>query len=294
MNRNLAYADMHCHSTASDGTLSPAAVVQLARASALSALALTDHDTVAGVAEAAAEAARLGLDFLPGIEISAEMPAPGTLHLLGYGVDPDSPALASLTAELLEGRDTRNPRMVAKLNELGMDVTMAEWEAEAKGGVLGRPQLAAILVRKGHVSSIKQAFDRLLGQDGAAYVDKERLPPGNALAMIRASGGLPVLAHAAQLRAANDAHLDQVVKSLVDQGLAGIEVFHSDHDAGWVAKTIALSKRYGLLQTGGSDFHGANKADIALGLAASRRVPRDLFDQMVDACDAARRRARRA
>ncbi len=294
MQRNLAYVDMHSHSTASDGTLTPTEVVQLARRSALAGLALTDHDTVAGVKEAAAEAARVGLEFLPGIEISAEMPAPGTLHLLGYGVDPDSPDLLALTTRLIEGRDNRNPRMVAKLNELGMDVTMAEWEAEAKGVVLGRPQLAALLVRKGYVNSIKQAFDRYLGQGAPAYADKERLTSAEALPMIRASGGLPVLAHAAQLRAENDGHLDQIVKSLVDQGLAGIEVFHSDHDAGWVAKTLALSKRYGLLQTGGSDFHGTNKKDIEMGLAAGRRVPKDLFDNMVDACDAARRRAKKA
>ena len=291
---NLSYVDLHCHSTASDGTLPPAEVVRLARKSGLTALALTDHDTVAGVAEAAAEAANLGLAFLPGIEISAEMPAPGTLHLLGYGVDPTSPALVEMTRQLIEGRDNRNPKMVAKLNELGLEVTMADWEAEAKGGVLGRPQLAAILVRKGYVSTIKQAFDQYLGQGGAAYADKERLSTGKALKMIHESGGLPVLAHAAQLRADNDAQLDTIVKGLVDQGLAGIEVFHSDHDAAWVNKTMALAQRYRLLKTGGSDFHGTNKKDIDLGLAHGRRVPRELFDELEDACRSAARSVARA
>ena len=288
---NLSYVDLHCHSTASDGTLSPTEVVQLARRNGLTALALTDHDTVGGVAEAAAEAATLGLGFLPGIEISAEMPAPGTLHILGYGVDPASPSLVELTRQLIEGRDNRNPRMVAKLNELGMDVTMAEWEAEAKGGVLGRPQLAAILLRKGYVNSIKQAFDKYLGQGAVAYADKERLTSTTALAMIRESGGLPVLAHAAQLRTENDGQLDTIVKGLVDQGLAGIEIFHSDHDAAWVAKTMALAQKYHLLKTGGSDFHGTNKKDIDLGMARDRRVPREMFDELEDACQAARRRA---
>jgi predicted metal-dependent phosphoesterase TrpH len=288
---NLSYVDLHCHSTASDGTLAPAAVVQLAHRNGLSALALTDHDTIAGVAEASAEAGRLGLAFLPGIEISAEAPAPATLHILGYGVDPTSPALLDLTSQLIAGRDDRNPRMVAKLNALGMVVTMEEWEAEAKGLVLGRPQLAAILVRKGYASSIKQAFDRYLGQGAAAYADKERLAPAQALGMIREAGGLPVLAHASQLRAENDAQLDRVVKGLVDQGLAGIEVFHSDHDAAWVGKTMALAQRYHLLKTGGSDFHGSNKSNIDLGLAAGRRVPREMFDELEDACHAARRRA---
>ena len=287
---NLSYVDLHCHSTASDGTLTPTEVVQLARKSGLTALALTDHDTVGGVAEAAAEAAKLGLAFLPGIEISAEIPAPGTLHILGYGVDPTSPALVELTRQLIEGRDNRNPRMVAKLNELGLAVTMQEWEAEAKGLVLGRPQLAAILMRKGYVPSIKAAFDQYLGQSGAAYADKERLTSRQALSMIRESGGLPVLAHASQLRTENDGQLETVVKGLVDQGLAGIEVFHSDHDADWVNKTMRLAQRYGLLKTGGSDFHGSNKKDIELGLARGRRVPRELFDELDDACSAARRR----
>jgi predicted metal-dependent phosphoesterase TrpH len=286
---NLSYVDLHCHSTASDGTLSPAEVVQLARRNGLTALALTDHDTVGGVAEAAAEAAKLGLGFLPGIEISAEMPAPGTLHILGYGVDPASPSLVELTRQLIEGRDNRNPQMVAKLNELGVAVTMAEWEAEAKGLVLGRPQLAAILVRKGYVSSIKDAFNKYLGQGAAAYADKERLTSRRALEMIRESGGLPVLAHAAQLRTENDGQLDTIVRGLVEQGLAGIEVFHSDHDAPWVEKTIGLAQRYHLLKTGGSDFHGTNKKDIDMGLARGRRVPRELFDQLEDACAAARR-----
>ena len=289
---NLSYVDLHCHSTASDGTLAPAEVVRLARTSGLTALALTDHDTVGGVAEAAAEADRLGLGFLPGIEISAEIPAPGTLHILGYGVDPQSPALVEMTRQLIEGRDNRNPRMIAKLNEIGIDVAMAEWEAEAGGAVVGRPHLAAVLVRKGHAANIKDAFNKYLGQGAAAYADKERLTSARALEMIRESGGLPVLAHAAQLRTDNDGQLDTVVRGLVDQGLAGIEVFHSDHDAAWVGKTMQLAQRYHLLKTGGSDFHGTNKKDIDLGLARGRRVPREMFDELEDACGAARRRVK--
>lgn len=275
------YVDLHCHSTASDGTFTPTQVIELAKRNGLRAIALTDHDTIAGVAEASAAAKENGIDFLPGIEISAEFPAPGTLHILGYDVSPDSPVLHELTRQLLEGRDNRNPQMVAKLNELGVAVTMAEWENEAKGVVLGRPQLAAILLRKGYVSSIKQAFDKYLGQGAAAYADKERLPPRRALEMIRESGGLPVLAHAAQLRCENDAQLDRVVKDLVDLGLAGIEVYHSDHDAGWIDRTNGLAARYNLLRTGGSDFHGSNKKDIDMGYARGQRVPREWFDLLV-------------
>jgi predicted metal-dependent phosphoesterase TrpH len=289
---NLSYVDLHCHSTASDGTLPPAEVVRLARRNGLTGLALTDHDTVAGNAEAAAEAASLKIDFLPGIEISAEMPDPGTLHLLGYGIDPESPSLKNLTTELLAGRDDRNPRMVKKLNDLGIAVTMKEWEDESKGVVLGRPHLAAILMRKGYVTSIKQAFDKYLAPGGTAYVDKERLPSSTAIDRIRQAGGVCVLAHAAQLRTDNDGQLNLIVKNLVDQGLAGIEVFHSDHDDAWVRKTLDLARTYNLLKTGGSDFHGSSKKDIDLGLARDRRIPRDLFDTLVDACGSARRRLR--
>src|SRR5215217_1972164 len=155
------FVDLHSHSTASDGTFAPADVVRLAKESGLSGLALTDHDTIGGIAEAAAEAARQGVDFLPGIEISAEYPHPGTMHVLGYGVDPDSPSLRELTRQLLEGRDNRNPRIIAKLQELGVSITMQEVEHEAKVAEsekkkpVGRPHIAAILLRKGYVSSIK-------------------------------------------------------------------------------------------------------------------------------------------
>lgn len=276
------WIDLHCHSTASDGTLPPAEVVRLAVRNGLGALALTDHDTIGGVAEAAAEAKKVGIDFLPGIEISAEFPAPGTLHILGYGVDPESAPLKRMTDQLIEGRDNRNPRIVQKLNEMNVAVTMEEWEAEAKGNVLGRPQLAAILLRKGYVSSIKQAFDKYIGQGAPAYFDKERLTPRRAFEMIREAKGLPVLAHPPQLRTENDGQLERVVKDLVDLGLAGIEIIHSDHDAAWVEKCTRLADRYGLLKTGGSDFHGTNKKDIELGVARGRTIPRELFDALVE------------
>ncbi len=276
----MQFVDLHSHSTASDGTLAPAAVVRLAKERGLSALALTDHDTIGGIEEAAAEAAKIGLDFLPGIEISCDYP-PGTMHILGYGVDPKSPVLTEMTRQLIDGRDNRNPKIIAKLQELNVAITMEEVEAEAKGGVVGRPHIAAILVRKGYVSSIKQAFNEYLAPGGRAYFDKERLTSKQALSMIRESGGLPVLAHAYQLRTENDAQLETIVKNLLDEGLAGIEVMHSDHDAAWIEKCTRLADRHGLVKTGGSDFHGGNKKDIDLGHAAGRRVPRAFYDGLV-------------
>lgn len=282
------YVDLHCHSTASDGTLPPAEVVRLAQQSGLSGLALTDHDTIGGVEEAAAEARRIGLDFLTGIEISCEYPPPGTMHILGYGVDPMSATLHDLTRRLLEGRDNRNPRIIQKLNELGVSVTMAEVEQEAKMTAadskkpIGRPHIAAVLLRKGYVSSIKQAFDKYLAQGGIAYFDKERLTMREAMDLVRQSGGMPVLAHPIQLRTQNDAQLDRAVKDLVDLGLVGLEVIHSDHDALWVEKCNRLAERYHLLKTGGSDFHGTNKKDIALGSANGRRIPREFLDRLLE------------
>src|SRR4051812_5413823 len=274
------FVDLHCHSTASDGTLPPREVVRLAKQSNLSALALTDHDTVAGCADAADEAGKLGLDFLCGIEISAEFPHPGTMHILGYGVDPESPQLKNLTETLLAGRGNRNPRIIAKLNEIGVAVTMKEWEDQANGGVLGRPHLAAVLARKGYVSSIKQAFDKYIGQGAPAYFDKERLTPKQAIERIAAARGLAVLAHPIQLRTQNDAQLERIIKDLADLGLAGLEVIHSDHNTALVEKFTHLADRYHLLKTGGSDFHGSNKKDIHLGQANATRIPRAFFDSL--------------
>jgi predicted metal-dependent phosphoesterase TrpH len=276
------FVDLHCHSTASDGTLPPREVVRLARDSELAGLALTDHDTVAGVAEAQDEARKLGLTFIPGIEISCSYPPPGTMHILGYGVDPESEVLREMTRRLIGARDERNPKIIAKLNALGVAITMEEMEREAGGQVVGRPHIAAVLARKGYVSSIKQAFDKYLGQGAPAFFDKERLDAKRALELIRQSKGLPVLAHPVQLRASNDAELERVVKDLADLGLAGIETIHSDHDAALVEKYTKLAERFGLLQTGGSDFHGTNKKAIALGRARGRRIPREMMDQLIE------------
>lgn len=276
----MQYVDLHCHSTASDGTFAPADVVRLAKESSLSGLALTDHDTIAGLPEAAAAAREAGIDFLPGIEISCEVPKPATLHMLGYGVDIDSPQLRELTDRLQAGRDDRNPRIVRRLNELGVALTMEEVEAQAGGDVIGRPHIAAVMLRKGYVSSIKQAFDKYLATGGAAYFDRDRPTPARGIELIRQAGGLPVLAHPVQLRTENDAQLERTVKDLADLGLAGIEVIHSDHDDAMFEKCSRLAERFGLLRTGGSDFHGSNKKDIRLGHAKGRRIPRAFFDQL--------------
>jgi predicted metal-dependent phosphoesterase TrpH len=186
-----------------------------------------------------------------------------------------------MTRQLLEGRDNRNPKIIQRLQELNVAITMEEVENESGGTVIGRPHIAAILQRKGYVSSIQEAFNKYLAPGGLAYFDKERLAPRRALEMIRDSGGIPVLAHPVQLRTENDGQLDLIVKNLIDQGLEGIEVYHSDHTAELADKYQALARRYKLLTTGGSDFHGTNKKDIQLGSAHGKRVPRELLDGLL-------------
>lgn len=278
----MSFVDLHSHSTASDGTLAPAEVVRLAKETGLTALALTDHDTIAGLTEAAAEARRVGIDFLPGIEVSCEIPRPGTMHVLGYGVDRSSPVLQQMSSSLIAARDDRNPRIIRRLNELGIDITLQEVEAKAGGGVVGRPHIAAVLVQKGIVPTTQAAFDKYLGQGGAAYHDKERLERGQAMRLIRAAGGLPVLAHPVQLRLADDAMIEKTVKELADLGLAGLEVIHSDHSPADVEKFSRLADRLGLIKTGGSDFHGANKKNIQLGVANGQQIPRAFYNSILE------------
>ena len=277
------FVDLHVHSTASDGTYSPAEVARLAKSSGLVGFALTDHDTAAGVKEAANEARKLGLAFVPGIEISVEFPRPGTMHILGYGIDPDSEGLRELSTWQVGSRNRRNPQIIQKLRDLGVAITLEEIEAIAGSDVIGRPHIAKILLDKGYVSSTKQAFDKYLGQGGAAYVNRERLPARRAFDLIALAGGVAVLAHPVQLATQNDAQLHRIVKDLVDLGLKGIEVIHSDHTPELVEKYTKMAEQYLLLKTGGSDFHGANKKDIEMGLAKGQRIPRQMLDELTKA-----------
>ncbi len=284
----IQYVDLHTHSTASDGTLTPTQLVNSAHAAGLVGLALTDHDSGNGLLEAQREAAKIGLRFVPGIEISAEYPHPGTMHILGYYIDPLSAGLQRMSDILLEGRNNRNPRIIARLNELGCHITLQQVRDIARRGsnderaiVLGRPHIAQAMVEAGSVSSVKQAFDVYLGTTGAAYFDKERLTPRQAIECIHAAGGLAVLAHPVQLRTGNPAELQHVLANLVEAGLDGIEVWHSDHRPQDSQLFLEFARRYNLAVTGGSDFHGTPKPDIALGLGRDNlRVPVEYLDRL--------------
>ena len=265
------FVDLHTHSTASDGTLGPAAVVALADAANLAALALTDHDTTSGLAEArAAAASRPALRFVPGVEVSARH-SPGTMHILGLGIDESSEALRKLLGGFIDARDERNPRIMAKLHELGMDVDMDDVLAAAESfdpgrpHVIGRMHIAEAMRVKGHAQSIQDAFTRYLSNGGAAYVDKERLEPRGVIEGILAGGGVAVLAHTVQLKLRDAQELEDYVRRLAGWGLGGIEVYHPDHSDQQTRHYLDLARALGLMVTGGSDFHGAAKPGVAIG-----------------------------
>ncbi len=275
------------HSTASDGADPPQRLPQLAVDAGLTAIALTDHDTAAGVRACAEAAAALGLDFLAGIELSAD-PSPlqphldaprGTLHLLGYGIDPDAPHLLEIQQQLLRARADRNPEMIARLNDLGVNIAYDEVLAVAGGQVVGRPHIAQVMVRKGYVKSIHEAFARYIGQGAAAYTRRDQLSPADAIAAIHDAGGLAVLAHPTQLELPDHDAVEHAAAQLKALGLDGIETRHPDHAPSDTARFEAIADRLSLLATGGSDYHGSSKP-ITLG---ATKTPRAAFDRLRNA-----------
>jgi len=259
------FVDLHTHSTASDGDCAPAEVVRLAEGRRLAAVALTDHDTISGLDQAVEEAAELPVRFVPGVEISARSPR-GLLHIVGLGIDPQQRAFASTLRRISDARRQRNPKMIAKLQQLGFDVSMDDLRAlGGESDSLGRLHMARLLCTKGYVRSAEQAFRDYLGQGAPAYVDKERLDPSEAFDAVHAAGGLAILAHPVHLGCANSAQLERVVRGLVRAGLDGIEVYHSDHSVVWTRIYLDLAKKLGLLVSGGSDFHGRGKPEVRIG-----------------------------
>jgi predicted metal-dependent phosphoesterase TrpH len=262
--------DLHLHSTASDGTLSPAALVRLAKDGGLRAIALTDHDTMAGVPEAVAEGARVGIEVIPGVEISIDHK--NTFHVIGLFVDAEEKALGSALARVRDGRADRNRRLAARLTELGKPVSLAEVESLAGGDVVARPHFAQALVDRGYVSSTKEAFDRLIGKGRPGYVDRSRLEVEEALLLISGAGGVSVLCHPATLKldmaegARGPDALLTFARDLREKGLDAIEVFYPDHDSATAARLRAVAREAGLLLSGGSDYHGHTKKDAKNGV----------------------------
>lgn len=246
--------DLHMHTTASDGLLAPAALVQAVQAAHLQVFSVTDHDTVDGLVESAKHALALGLRMIPGIELSAIWHRV-ELHILGYFVDPTDAGLLPFLRERREARRTRLQRMLSRLRALGMSVEPEEVLAQARDGNVGRPHLARVLVRHGFVSTTDEAFDRYLGEGKPAYVPRPDVTIRDAIRVIHEAGGLASLAHPGLH------NQDEAIPDLVGVGLDALEVYHTNHSPGLTAHYRRLAERYGLFVTGGSDFHGVAGRD---------------------------------
>ncbi len=259
--------DLHTHTTFSDGSLTPAQLVEAAAAMGLTAVAVTDHDTVDGLPEALAAGERLGIAVVPGVEINLEHDRV-TMDMLGYflgGCPTDE--LKEELAELRAYRDERNARMLERLAGIGMPLDLQDLAAAAENGAVGRPHIGEALMRRGYVSSISEAFELYLRRGAPAWVDRRRLALGTALRLLRASGGLPVLAHPGIIRT-DAAGLNHIVRDAARAGLAGIECYYPLHDDETVAACLELARTYGLVATGGSDFHGSVKPAAVLGVGS--------------------------
>lgn len=264
------FADLHTHTNASDGVNPPAENVRLAREAGLAAIAITDHDTLHGIPEAMEAGERYGVIVVPGVEISTVANGQD-IHVLGYYIRTDDDKLLGRLDELRRVRDRRNDMMLEKLRQLGMDITLEEVLAARNKKLsaeetVGRPHIADVLMQKGYVHSLEEAFDRYLGRGKAAYVNPPRIRPETAIEWIHDAEGTAVLAHPGLY------HDDELVKQLIGSGLDGIEVYHSDHSEADEARYRALAERSGLLVTAGSDFHGARAGQTFHGPIGSRKA----------------------
>ena len=278
--------DLHIHTTASDGTFTPTEIVAHAIKLKLKAIAIADHDTLAGSSEALNSGIPAALEFLTGVEISAAPPPfyhhAGSFHLLGYSINLDDTELNQTLEKLRLARKNRNPAIIDRLNELGIPIRLDEVREEAGDVQLGRPHIAQMMIRKGVVSSIDEAFDQFLGTDKPAYVDKYRVKCSKAINAIRGAGGIPVLAHPSLLEYESESQLDDLIGQLKQMGIQGVEVYYSQHTADQTRLFAELAQRHDLLMTGGTDFHGSIHPDIEMGTGKGNLfVPYELYDKLV-------------
>ena len=265
-------ADLHTHSNCSDGVLSPTALVELAASRGVRIMALTDHDSMEGLPEALQAGSRHpGFTLIPGVEMSTDIPG-SEVHVLGYFLDPKDGHLQEELARLRSLRRDRGRRMVEKLRDLGMDISWERVQAIADGGAVGRPHVAQALLEKGYIGSAQEAFERYIGRNGPAYVERTKMTPAEAVAFLHQRRALPVLAHPREME-----NLEGLLPTLQEAGLAGMEVYYQDYDEASIERLLTIARRHGLLPTGGSDYHG-------LG-GEHERLPGDipLPDEVIDA-----------
>lgn len=255
--------DLHLHSTCSDGSDTPTEIIEKAAGRGITALALTDHDTTAGVAEFMAAADQAGILGVPGVELSAEF-NPGVMHILGYFFDTECAELQEELARVRNGREERNLVMLQKLNDLGYELSWEDVKAEAGSEVVGRPHFATAIIKKGYLKDKRQVFSRLLGNGCKAYADRYRTPPQRCIELIRQAGGVAVLAHPASLKMPRG-KLRKLITTLKKAGLEGMEVYHPEHNDNQIKVFKQVAKEFKLVMTGGSDCHGSFTPDLKIG-----------------------------
>ena len=263
--KNLQSFDLHVHTNASDGSFSPSDLIKRASEEGITTLAITDHDTVSGIDESLKAGKKFGLNVISGVEISIDF-NPGTMHICGYFIDIKNDNFRDGLNFVQKARRNRNPKIIEKLNQLGIDITLEEVIQEAGSDQIGRPHFAKALLKKGYVRDIKEAFTKYLAKGALCYVDKKRLKKEYAIKIIKGAGGIAVLAHPIQLQLESDRVYKLLFEELRDLGVAGIEAYSSHQSDEENTKFKNLTDELGMLVTGGSDFHGDIKPDIELGV----------------------------
>jgi 3',5'-nucleoside bisphosphate phosphatase len=276
--------DLHTHTNASDGSYTPAELVEAAQNAGLEALAISDHDTFAGYDEAAAVARQRGLELIPGVELSTRMSSTReyNVHVLGYFLEAHpSFSFRTWLENLVASRRERNVKLVEKLRAMDIDITLPEVEALGRT-ITGRPHFARLLVRKGHAANTEEAFRKYLAESAPSYVQRRGPPVETGIQQIAAGGGLPVLAHPVRLGVRDHSAEEALIGKMRDAGLRGIEAYHSDHRPQDVERYLALAQKFELAVTGGTDFHGSAKPEIALGtgLRGNVNVPYAVLERL--------------
>ncbi len=272
--------DLHTHSNASDGSESPSNIVAMALNRNISVLALTDHDTQEGIAEARTAASSTALDLIAGTELSLQYHG-GGMHLVVLWLEPGPGPLQDRLRDLQEGRVARNQRIVEVLVENGMEISLGEIEEESGGGTVGRPHIAAVMMDKGYVASIQEAFELWLGTGKPAYVGRPRLSPDVAIGLARESGSVPILAHPHTLGINRAKEMADLLTVLRDAGLIGLEAIYGGYRQHERDGYADLARRFGLIPSGGSDYHGTYKPGLELGTGyGDLMVPDSIVDEL--------------
>ena len=270
--------DLHTHSLKSDGSMTPAEVVREAKRAGLAAIALSDHDTVDGIREAAAEGEKIGVEVIPAIEFSVQSKT--ETHILGYFIDIENPDLLKTLKEVVDLRIERNYVTCQRLNELGFDITIEEVRALATNNFVGRAHFARVLMDKGYTKSVKEGFDLYMTSGKYAYCEKQRLTARDAVELIGKCGGISFLAHP-HLTKLGDDELKEFLKKLKDFGLSGLEGYYTDYTPEMQEKYQAMAKELGLLISGGTDFHAAMKPHISIGTGlGNMKIPYSVLEAM--------------